>query len=195
MHSGLRVAKHKNLVAIMSLPEPSPLVRKVASTIATATQSLPVLDVACGDGRNALVLAKLGCRVVCVDKDVSRLAATSKQLPLDLLAGLSRLIQIHPALDLKLDRWPFREAEFGAIINVHFFLPELLQHFATSLAPGGYLLLETAPGCGGNYRVLPKAGHVRQMLSAGFDIEYYREGRAGPAVSVKALARKRFQKG
>jgi len=172
------------------LPEPSPLVRKFAARIAKATRRLPVLDAACGDGRNAFVLAKLGCQVVCADKDLRCLEEISRRVELDSLVGLPQLIRTQP-LDLKVDPWPFKDAEFGAIVNVHFFLPDLLQRFESSLSAGGYLLLETAPGCGGNYRGLPKAGHVKQVLSAGFDIEYYREGRAGPAVSVKTLARKR----
>jgi SAM-dependent methyltransferase len=175
----------------MSLPEPSPLVKKLAPTIAAASRDLPVLDVACGEGRNAFVLAQLGCEVVCADRDLSPLDAFARRLKRhdSFIEMLSRL-RFHP-LDLVLNPWPFARDEFGAIINIHFFLPALLHYFEASLRPGGYLLIETAPGCGGNYRDLPKAGCVRQILSAGFDIEYYREGRAGPAVSVKAFARKR----
>jgi SAM-dependent methyltransferase len=158
--------------------------------MAAAARELPVLDAACGAGRNAFVLAKLGCQVVCVDKDLRRLEEISKQLKRGPLAMLSKLVRLHP-MDLTQDPWPFGAAEFGTIINVHFFLPGLLQHFETSLSPGGYLLVETPPGCGGNYRGLPKAGDVRQMLRPGFDIEHYREGRAGPVVSVKVVARKR----
>jgi SAM-dependent methyltransferase len=174
----------------MLLPQPSPFVKKLAPTIAAAAKDLPVLDVACGGGRNAFVFAQLGCQVVCVDKDLSPLDAFTGRLRGSPLVDIANRLRLHP-LDLVLNEWPFGKAEFGAIINVHFFLPALLHQFEMSLWPGGYLLLETAPGCGGNYRDLPKAGHLRQVLSAGFGLEYYREGRAGPAVSVKAFARKR----
>lgn len=188
-----RLAKYKSLVASMSLPEPSPLVTKLAPTIAAASGDLPVLDVACGGGRNAFVFAELGCEVVCVDRDLSPLDIFARRLRHGSFIETANRLRFHP-LDLVLNQWPFGRAEFGAIINIHFFLPALLHHFETSLRPGGYLLIETPPGCGGNYRDLPRAGCVRQILSAGFDIEYYREGRAGPAVSVKALARKRSTK-
>jgi SAM-dependent methyltransferase len=174
----------------MSLPEPSPLVTKIAPKIVAESGDLPVLDVACGDGRNAFVFAQLGCKVVCVDRDLTRLDAFIKRLRHDSFIDIADRLRFHP-LDLVLNPWPFGRAEFGAIINIHFFLPALLHHFEISLRPRGYLLIETAPGCGGNFRDLPKAGYVRQILGKGFDIEYYREGRAGPAVSVKAVARKR----
>ena len=174
----------------MLLPQPSPFVQKLAPTIAAAAKDLPVLDVACGGGRNAFVLAQLGCQVVCVDKDLNPLDLFTRRLRDSPFVDIASRLRLYP-LDLALDAWPFGKAEFGAIINVHFFLPQLLHHFETSLWPRGYLLLETAPGCGGNYRDLPKAGHVKQILSAGFGLEYYREGRAGPAVSVKTFARKR----
>src|SRR5690348_12013636 len=44
----------------------APLVRKFAPQIASAASEKPIVDVACGSGRNALVLATLGCRVICV---------------------------------------------------------------------------------------------------------------------------------
>jgi len=101
------------------LPQPSSLVRQFAPLIAAAAKELPVLDAASGAGRNAFVLAQLGCEVVCVDRDLKRLEEISRQLTLGPLAVLSTLIRLHP-LDL-LDSWPFREGEFGAIINVHLF--------------------------------------------------------------------------
>jgi SAM-dependent methyltransferase len=158
--------------------------------IVAEAKDFPVLDVACGGGRNAFVLAQLGCHVVCVDKDFSPLAAFTRRLRDSPFVDIENRLRFRP-LDLVLNAWPFGKAEFGAIINVHFFVPDLLRHFETSLRPGGYLLLETAPGCGGNYRSLPKAGHIREILSAGFDVQYYREGRAGSAVSVRTFARKR----
>jgi hypothetical protein len=83
----------------------------------------------------------------------------------------------------------------GGIINVHFLLPALFPFCESSLSPGGYLLLETVPGCGGNYLELPKAGGIRSALGKAFDFEFYKEGKVGPrgydAVTVQLLARRR----
>lgn len=97
-------------------------------------------------------------------------------------------------MDLTNDNWPFAECSVGGIINIHFFLPRLFSLFAGCLAPGGYLLFETPPGYGGNYRELPKAGEIRSALAELFYLELYKEHRVGPpqcdAVVVQVLAAK-----
>ena len=174
--------------------EPSPLVRRYATKIAEAAGGKPVLDVACGSGRNALVLAQLGCTVICVDRDLASLRA---QLALlrrtELRKAATRLSLRH--LDLVKDHWPFSPGVAGGIINVHFLLPALFPHFEQSLSSGSYLLFESVPGCGGNYLELPKAGAMRTVLKSAFELEVYQERKVGPigcdAVTIRALAKKR----
>jgi hypothetical protein len=59
------------------------------------------------------------------------------------------------------------------------------------------LLLETVPGCGGNYLELPKAGTLKTAFERGFNFEFYKEGKVGPpdydAVTVQLLAKRRVQ--
>jgi SAM-dependent methyltransferase len=170
--------------------EPSPLVRRFAAKIAEASGGLPILDVACGSGRNAFPLHKLGCTVICIDRDLSRLP-TGPSISHDPASPELILRQ----MDLLKDAWPFVESSIGGIINIHFFCPLLLPAFERSLAPGGYLLLETVPGCGGNYLELPKAGMVKSAFGKVLDFEFYHERRVGPngidAVTVRMLARRR----
>ena len=63
-----------------------------------------------------------------------------------------------------------------------------------SLAPGGYLLLETVSGRGGNYLELPTAGAIRADLQNAFCFERYEERKVGPvdanSVAVKLLAKR-----
>ena len=55
-----------------ALSESSALVRRFASRLVDAAAGLPILDVACGSGRHALLLLQLGCSIViCVDKDLA----------------------------------------------------------------------------------------------------------------------------
>lgn len=100
-------------------------------------------------------------------------------------------------IDLDLADWPFKESELGGIIQVHFFRRKLIEHFASSLLPRSYLLIETIPGCGGNFRELPKAGELATLLGYAFELEQYTERKVGPisadAVTVKLLARRRSQ--
>jgi SAM-dependent methyltransferase len=174
------------------LDEPAPLVRRFAAKIAEASGGLPILDVACGSGRNAFPLKRLGCTVICIDRDLSRLR--TQQLISHDLAGPAEPELIPQQMDLLKDSWPFGESSVGGIINIHFYCAFLLPFFERSLAPGSYLLLETVPGCGGNYLELPGAGMVKSAFEKSLDFEFYRERRVGPsgfdAVTVRMLARR-----
>ena len=137
-----------------------------------------------------MLLSELGCTVVCIDKDLARLRV---ELGLRASRLTSSRLHLH-YLDLAKDSWPFDASTVGGIINVHFLLPALFPCFEKSLAPGGYLLLESVPAYGGNYLELPAEGRVRSVLQKAFDFEFYREGKAGPpgvdAVTVKLLAKR-----
>lgn len=160
--------------------------RRFASKIAGAAAGLPILDVACGSGRNGLFLHNLACTVICVDNDLTRFQTQGH-------ASVGNLVSRQ--LDLVKNAWPFGECSLGGIVNVHFLLPALFPYFERSLAPGGYLLLETVPGCGGNYLELPKVGRLRSSFGKAFVVESYQERRVGPrghgAVTVKMIARRR----
>jgi SAM-dependent methyltransferase len=170
------------------------MVRRFASRLVDAAGDLPILDVACGSGRHAVLLLRLGCTVICVDRDLAALEARQVRLSRTLFSRVSGQLVLQ-RLDLIRDPWPFGPRTVGGILNIHFFAPKLFPFFARSLSPGGYLLFETVPGCGGNYLELPKAGEVRNALGKAFDFEFYKEGRVGPraydAVTVQTLARRR----
>jgi SAM-dependent methyltransferase len=185
-----RKKEKKMCNASVEMPKVSPLVRRFAERIASTAGNLPILDVACGTGRNAIVFYELGCRIICVDKDLTRFSfenfhANSGGIP---QLGLGQF-------DLLRDPWPFIRGSVGAIINVHFVDSRLFAVFAEALVPRGYILLETPPGCGGNYLELPKAGAIRSAFERQFDFDFYKEHRIGPsnydAVTVKMVARKR----
>jgi SAM-dependent methyltransferase len=174
--------------------EPSPLVRRFASKIAYAAAGKPVIDVACGSGRNAILLSQLGCAVICVDKDMSLLQTQQQRLSGSLLGRALAQLTLHQ-MDLIKDPWPFGVCTLGGIVNIHFLLPMLFPFFERSLSPGGYLVLGTVPACGGNYLQLPKKGELRAALARAYDLEFYKEGKAGPrgydAVTVQLLAKRR----
>lgn len=168
----------------------SPLVRRFASSIADAANGAPILDVACGSGRNAMIFAELGCNVICLDIDLTRLK--------NHLSGRasrfksSSQLQLR-TLDLINDPWPFGAGTIGAVVNVHFLRPSLFPFFEYSLASGGHLLIESISGRGGNYLELPAAGEIRSALETGFHLELYEERKVGPkesnAVTVKLVGR------
>jgi SAM-dependent methyltransferase len=173
--------------------EPSALVRRFASRIIGAVEGKPILDVACGSGRNAIFLSRLGCKVICIDKDLTILRR--RELQQTMVNSIEKHQLELRQFDLVEDSWPFEEASAGGIVNVHFFLPSLFPFFENSLSPGGYLIFESVPGCGGNYLQLPPAGYVRSLLTTGFELEVYKERRVGPqghdAVTTLTVAKRR----
>jgi len=128
-------------------PEPSEFLAKFADEIALGSNG-PIVDVACGYGRNASLLASFGVPVLCIDNDRNALDFVEAQEP-DQPEGRRLLSTLE--LDLINDPWPFDEDSLGAIINVHFLSERLLDYFLSSLKIGGYLFIETIGGNGGNY--------------------------------------------
>lgn len=170
---------------------PSPFVLRFSKKLVRNAKG-PILDVACGSGRHAFLLANLGARVIGVDKDLTPFREMRRRLVET--TGFKSAVTSYK-VDLDVDPWRFGEASFGAIINVHFLLRKLFPLFCRSLLPGGYFLFESVGGQGGNYLELPRAGEMETMLGSCFDFEHYQERRAGPkgqnAVTVQLMARRR----
>ena len=115
--------------------EPSLGVRKFGLKLVEAAADKPILDVACGAGRNAIFLSELGCTVICIDKDLTELRQHQTHQSHTSAPKEQRLELCH--LDLVNESWPFAEGSAGGIVNVHFFLPSLFSRFVNSLTSGG----------------------------------------------------------
>ena len=159
----------------------------------------PILDIACGHGRNALYFAALGRDVIAADRNLRRLR-------LLFATGKARLINDHgePVVvakihvlccDFRVETWPFRPVMFGGAIMVDYYSLDILPYLAGSMKPGAALFIETPKGYGGNYLALPLRGSIRAALAERFELENYSERHAGPKlsenVSVIALARRK----
>ncbi|HLY37519.1 MAG TPA: class I SAM-dependent methyltransferase [Candidatus Binatia bacterium] len=95
----------------------------------------PALDVACGRGRHALVIAATGRRVEAIDRDVERcraLAARARgaRLPIDVACA-------------DLERSPLPLGRYALIVNTLYLDRHLADALARALRPGGLLLFET----------------------------------------------------
>ena len=89
-----------------------------------------VLDVACGSGRHARLLAAQGFEVVAVDRDPGLFP--------DPPPGVTLV-----GADLEAGPWPFAGRLFDAIVVTNYLHRPLLPVLADSLAPGGVLVYET----------------------------------------------------
>lgn len=93
------------------------------------------LDVACGTGRNTLLLAEHGWQVLGVDISpvglrIARDEARRRNLAIDLLAA-------------NLGEWPLPAAHFDLVGVFRFLVRPLCAQLAQALRPGGVLIYET----------------------------------------------------
>ena len=91
------------------------------------------LDLACGRGRHAELLAQRGLRVTAVDRDGVALAAVAARVP-----GAELL-----EADLEGGPWPFAARRFDAIVVANYLHRPLLPLLIDSLSAGGVLIYET----------------------------------------------------
>ena len=97
-----------------------------------------VLDYACGSGRHALYLARLGYQVTAVDQDDQMLALLREQ------AATQGLIIKTQVMDLEGPTWPWASGtQFDGVIVTNYLYRPYLPRIPSLLAPGGVLLYET----------------------------------------------------
>lgn len=102
---------------------------------AVAGEDRRALDVACGNGRNALYLARLGFAVDAVDVSdvaVDRLRAAAEE----------RGLPVTP-LPADLERDPLPDRDYDVVVNMNFLQRDLLAALGEALRPGGLLVFET----------------------------------------------------
>jgi len=116
---------------------PSPFIVAALDAIARRGQAAPArrraLDLACGSGRHACVLASRGYRVVAVDyayAAVAALRARARGLAIDGLVA-------------DVTTWPLPSARFDVVVVVDFLERALLPALRAAVAPGGVLVMET----------------------------------------------------
>lgn len=106
---------------------PSPWVLRWAPLIRPGGE---VLDLACGAGRHARSLARLGFEVSAVDRDTGAFAAPPP--------GVALL-----QADLEGGPWPYPGVAFDGIVVTNYLHRPLLPVLVESLVPGGVLVYET----------------------------------------------------
>jgi SAM-dependent methyltransferase len=144
------------------------------------------LDVACGDGRNALYLARLGFEVDAVD--VSGVAIDALRA-----AAVERGIAVH-AHQLDLEQDPLPPARYDVIVQINYLQRELFGPLAQALRPGGILVVETFTrahvedlGNPFNPRFLLERNELLRSFPD-LHVRHYREGVADRSGSPRAVA-------
>lgn len=123
----------------MTIMEPLPPTSPGAGPSAWITRFAPlipaggtVLDLACGAGRHARLLASLGYRVEAVDRDAEALASLSD------IAGVDTR-----CADLEAGQWSYFGRGFDGIVVCRYLHRPLLPNLMGLLDEGGILIYET----------------------------------------------------
>lgn len=113
---------------------PSPFLSQEIERLQRLAPGKRALDIACGEGRNSVFLARHGFQVTALDiSDVGLGKAARKTED----AGVRVDFQ-----QVDLDGYLFTE-QFDLIINFNFLLRELIPEAVRALAPGGLLIIDT----------------------------------------------------
>lgn len=135
-----------------------------------------VLDVACGKGRHALLMAQSGMRVRAIDRDpdaiaVLRVEAAHRALHIDA-----------DVIDLETDPPPsLGESRFDMVVVVNYLHRPLMPMIRSAVKPGGRIFYETFTrrqaerGKPRNPAFLLREGELKQLL-APFLVLRWREG-------------------
>jgi SAM-dependent methyltransferase len=96
-----------------------------------------VLDLACGGGRHARLLAGLGHTVIALDRDPQALAQVQAGEHGDAITTVEYDLEAPGAV------WPFAPRSLSAIVVTNYLYRPLLPPLTASLAPDGILIYET----------------------------------------------------
>jgi len=148
-----------------------------------------VLDLACGQGRHARLLAGLGYRVEAVDRDHVALAA---------LAGVAGVAT--RCADVEGAPWPYAAGRFDGIVVSNYLYRPLMGDLLAALRPGGVLIYETFAlgneklGRPSNPEFLLRPGELLQWVEGRLQVLAFEQGRVEspkPAVIQRICALRR----
>ena len=114
--------------------KPSAFLQENLDLVLTQIHGRRALDIACGEGRNSIFLAKQGFQVTGLDISEQGLAKARRRTRKE---GVS--IAFHR---VDLEGYTFTPS-FDLILNINFLLRELFPVMVAALAPGGIALVET----------------------------------------------------
>lgn len=167
-------------------PDPSPWVLRWCALIAPGGS---VLDLACGAGRHARMLAARGHPVLALDRDREALAALAK------FPGIETL-----AADLEDGSpWPIGARRFAGVVVVNYLHRPLMPLLAAALEEGGVLVYETFAlgneryGKPSNPHFLLRPGELLAAFCPTLSVVAFEQGRVArpkPAMIQRLCARR-----
>lgn len=160
---------------------PSAWLARFAPLIAPGAR---VLEIACGNGRNTRLLARLGAAVTAVDMNPApELLEGVRYLTADLEAG---------------GCWPFERNAFDVVVGVHYLWRPIFPRLFESLRTGGLFLYETFTeeqfrivGRPSNPEHYLRTGELLTLVPAGWRILAYEDGLTDHGAFYQRIAARR----
>lgn len=128
-------ARHRAAAQTETAEAPSPFVVQALDLLGAPLPDARALDVACGRGRHALLLAARGYRVEAVDCARSALVVLRERA---LVGGLAVA-----GIVADVTTWPLPAGRYELVVVVSFLERGLFPALRAAVAPGGALLMET----------------------------------------------------
>lgn len=143
------------------------------------------LDIACGEGQNAVWLAERGLKVTGVDisaRGLDKMNRLAREHGVE-----ARVTGIQHDLDRGL---PDAKGPFILVTCIHFYTPDCIAQARELLAPGGLLVVETLLKVGENpSRFGAEPGEV-SGFAEGLHVHYYREGSGEGRPTARLVAQR-----
>jgi SAM-dependent methyltransferase len=153
---------------------------------------VPVLDLACGTGRNGLELAARGIEVVFADRSADSLKAVEQQLAARNLSGRSWQVDLEEEAVM-----PLQDLQFSSIIVFRYLHRPLFPALLHAVVPGGLIIYETFTtgnlrfGRPNNPEFLLKPGELKAIFRTWETIRYFEGIKKNPDRAVaQIVARK-----
>ena len=116
----------------------SPLLNEHLGALIEASALGPIVDLACGSGRNGLFLARMGLPVVFADHSQEALDSVAHQLHAEGLPGETWQVDLEAGTGD-----PLAARRFSAALVFRYLHRPLMPRLAASIAPGGLVIYET----------------------------------------------------
>ena len=164
----------KKYIEKSELLKPREASRRVKD-FAAETENGKALDLACGAGRNALYLAKLGYSVDAVDIAKAALAAIENKAEDE---GVETLLKTDLA---DLDEYIPKKSEYDMVLMMNYLDRDLIERSKSALKKEGLFIVETYmlsdlnEKKGSNPDFLLQPGELKKIFAKGFEIIYYDE--------------------
>lgn len=116
----------------------SPLLSGHLETLREESARGPIVDLACGSGRNGLFLARMGLPVIFADGSREALDGVDRELRAESLPGETWHVDFETGTSD-----PLAGRTFGVVLVFRYLHRPLMPHLRASVVPGGLVVYET----------------------------------------------------